>query len=43
MSEEEQAVMDDEPLSSPDFISELRTEFVEHLNAMKALSAHGPV
>jgi hypothetical protein len=43
MSEEERAVMEDEALGSPDFIRELRTEFVDHLNAMKALSAHGPV
>lgn len=43
LSEEEKAVLADEPLSSPDFIADLRQEFVEHLNALKALSAHGPV
>ena len=43
MSEEDLAVLADEALSSPDFIAELRSDFIEHLNAMKALSAHGPV
>jgi AMP deaminase len=43
MSEEELAVMEDNPLSSHDFMTDLRTEFVDHLNALKALSAHGPV
>ena len=42
-SEEDLAVLEDEALGTPNFISELRTDFVEHLNAMKALSAHGPV
>ena len=43
MTEEELAVMGDEPLSSHDFMTDLRTEFVDHLNVLKALSAHGPV
>ena len=43
LSEEEKAVLEDEALSTPDFVSELRQEFVENLNALKALSAHGPV
>ena len=42
-SEEDLAVLEDEALSTPHFITELRTDFVEHLNAMKALTAHGPV
>ena len=43
LSEEDLSVLADEALSSPDFITELRSDFVEHLNTMKALSAHGPV
>lgn len=43
LSDEDKAVLADEVLSTPDFISGLRKEFVEDLNALKALSAHGPV
>lgn len=43
LSEEEKAVLDDEVLNTPDFFNELRQEFVENLNTLKALSAHGPV
>lgn len=43
MTEEELLVMEDEALSSQEFVDDLRSEFVEHLCAMKALSAHGPV
>lgn len=43
LSEEEKAVLEDEALNTPGFVSELRQEFVENLNALKALSAHGPV
>ena len=43
LSEEDLAVLKDEALSSLEFTSDLRKEFIEHLNALKALCAHGPV
>ena len=43
MTDEDRAVLADEALSSPDFVSDMRKEFLEHLNTLKALTAHGPV
>ena len=43
MTDEDRAVLADEALSSADFVSDMRKEFLEHLNTLKALTAHGPV
>ena len=43
MTEEDRAVLEDEVLSTPEYVGTLREEFVGDLNTLKALSCHGPV